>query len=60
VGDPAPFLARFTDSDAIYFPTGGFKLVELAPNVQHPGQGASHLIVNMKDGSWWLMPGRQQ
>src|SRR5215510_2146416 len=46
------FLARFTDSDAIYFPPGGsFKLVELAPNVQHvQGGGANHLIVNMKDG----------
>jgi len=46
------FLARFTDSDAVYFPTGGsFKLVELAPNVQHvQGGGANHLIVNMKDG----------
>jgi len=46
------FLARFTDSDAIYFPSGGsFKLVELAANVQHvQGGGANHLIVNMKDG----------
>jgi glyoxylase-like metal-dependent hydrolase (beta-lactamase superfamily II) len=46
------FLARFTDSDAIYFPPGGsFKLVELAPNVQHiQGGGANHLIVNMQDG----------
>ena len=46
------FLARFTDSDAIYFPPGGsFKLVELAPNVQMvQGGGANNLIVNMKDG----------
>jgi glyoxylase-like metal-dependent hydrolase (beta-lactamase superfamily II) len=46
------FLGRFTDSDAIYFPPGGsFKLVELAPNVQHvQGGGANNLIVNMKDG----------
>jgi glyoxylase-like metal-dependent hydrolase (beta-lactamase superfamily II) len=46
------FLNRLTDSDAIYFPPGGsFKLVELAPNVQHvQGGGANHLIVNMKDG----------
>lgn len=46
------FLARFLDSDAIYFPPGGsFKLVELAPNVQHvQGGGANNLIVNMTDG----------
>ena len=46
------FLARFTDSDAVYFPPGGsFKLVDLAPNVQHvQGGGANNLIVNMKDG----------
>ncbi|HKD26791.1 MAG TPA: MBL fold metallo-hydrolase [Xanthobacteraceae bacterium] len=46
------FLARFTDSDAVYFPAGGsFKLVELAPNVQMvQGGGANNLIVNMKDG----------
>ncbi len=46
------YLNRFTDSDAIYFPPGGsFKLVELAPNVQHvQGGGANNLIVNMKDG----------
>jgi glyoxylase-like metal-dependent hydrolase (beta-lactamase superfamily II) len=46
------FLARFTDSDSIYFPpSGGFKLVELAPNVQMvQGGGANNLIVNMKDG----------
>jgi hypothetical protein len=46
------FLGRFTDSDAIYFPAGGgFKLVELGPNVQMvQGGGANNLIVNMKDG----------
>jgi len=46
------FLARFTDSDAIYFPpNGSFKLVELGPNVQMvQGGGANNLIVNMKDG----------
>jgi hypothetical protein len=46
------FLGRFTDSDAIYFPPGGsFKVVELAPNVQHvQGGGANNLIVNLKDG----------
>ena len=46
------FLNRITDSDAIYFaPGGSFKLVELAPNVQHvQGGGANNLIVNMKDG----------
>jgi len=46
------FLGRFTDSDAIYFPpSGSFKLVELAPNVQMvQGGGANNLIVNMKDG----------
>jgi glyoxylase-like metal-dependent hydrolase (beta-lactamase superfamily II) len=46
------FLGRFTDSDAIYFPPGGsFKLVELAPDVQHvQGGGANNLIVNLKDG----------
>jgi glyoxylase-like metal-dependent hydrolase (beta-lactamase superfamily II) len=46
------FLARFTDSDTIYFPAGGgFRLVELAPNVQMmQGGGANNLIVNMKDG----------
>jgi glyoxylase-like metal-dependent hydrolase (beta-lactamase superfamily II) len=46
------FLGRFTDSDAIYFPPdGGFKLVELSPNVQMvQGGGANNLIVNMKDG----------
>jgi len=46
------FLARFTDSDAIYFPPdGSFKLVELGPNVQMvQGGGANNLIINMKDG----------
>jgi glyoxylase-like metal-dependent hydrolase (beta-lactamase superfamily II) len=46
------FLARFADSDAIYFPpNGSFKLVELGPNVQMvQGGGANNLIVNMKDG----------
>ena len=46
------FLARFTDSDKIYFgDDGSFKLVELAPNVQMvQGGGANNLIVNMKDG----------
>jgi glyoxylase-like metal-dependent hydrolase (beta-lactamase superfamily II) len=46
------FLGRFLDSDKIYFPEGGgFKLVELAPNVQHVvGGSANNLIVAMKDG----------
>ena len=46
------FLARFVDSDAVYFPAGGsFKLVELGSNVQMvQGGGANNLIVNMKDG----------
>jgi len=46
------FLGRLMDSDAIYFPPGGgFKLVELAPNVQHVvGGTANNLIVAMKDG----------
>jgi glyoxylase-like metal-dependent hydrolase (beta-lactamase superfamily II) len=46
------FLARFTDSDAIYFPPGGsFKLVELGPNVQMvQGGGANNLIINQRDG----------
>ena len=46
------FLGRFLDSDAVYFPPGGgFKLVELAPNVQHVvGGTANNLIVTMKDG----------
>ncbi len=45
------FLGRFLDSDAVYFPPGGgFKLVELAPNVQHVvGGTANNLIVAMKD-----------
>ena len=45
------FLNRFTDSDAIVYPDGGgFKLVELAPNVQHvQGGTANNLIVAMKD-----------
>ena len=46
------FLGRFLDSDKVYFPEGGgFKLSELAPNVQHVvGGGANNLIVAMKDG----------
>ncbi len=46
------FLGRFTDSDKVYFPEGGgFKLTELAPNVQHVvGGSANNLIVAMKDG----------
>ena len=46
------FLGRLLDSDKVYFPeNGGFKLVELAPNVQHvQGGGANNLIVAMKDG----------
>ena len=46
------FLGRLTDSDKIYFPeNGSFKLVELAPNVQHVvGGSANNLIVAMKDG----------
>jgi len=45
------FLNRFLDSDAIVYPDGGgFKLVELAPNVQHvQGGTANNLIVAMKD-----------
>jgi hypothetical protein len=45
------FLTRFVDSDAIVYPEGGgFKLVELAPNVQHvQGGTANNLIVAMKD-----------
>ena len=41
------------DSDAIYFPPGGgFKLVELAPNVQHVvGGSANNLIVAMARAS---------
>jgi hypothetical protein len=46
------FLGRFLDSDKVYFPEGGgFRLSELAPNVQHVvGGGANNLIVAMKDG----------
>ena len=46
------FLGRFLDSDKVYYPeSGGFKLVELAPNVQHvQGGTANNLIVAMKDG----------
>jgi len=46
------FLGRFLDSDKVYYPeNGGFKLVELAPNVQHVvGGTANNLIVAMKDG----------
>jgi glyoxylase-like metal-dependent hydrolase (beta-lactamase superfamily II) len=46
------FLGRFLDSDKVYFPeSGGFKLVELAPNVQHVvGGTANNLIVATKDG----------
>ena len=46
------FLGRFLDSDKVYYPeNGGFKLAELAPNVQHVvGGSANNLIVAMKDG----------
>jgi glyoxylase-like metal-dependent hydrolase (beta-lactamase superfamily II) len=46
------FLGRLLDSDAVYFPPGGgFKLVELAPNVQHVvGGSANNLVVAMRDG----------
>jgi glyoxylase-like metal-dependent hydrolase (beta-lactamase superfamily II) len=46
------FLGRLLDSDKVYFPeNGGFKLSELAPNVQHVvGGSANNLIVAMKDG----------
>ena len=46
------FLGRLLDSDKVYYPeNGGFKLVELAPNVQHvQGGTANNLIVAMKDG----------
>ncbi len=46
------FLGRFLDSDKVYYPeTGGFKLSELAPNVQQVvGGSANNLIVAMKDG----------
>ena len=47
------FLGRLLDSDAIYFPPGGgFKLVELAPNVQHVvGGSANNLIVRWQGAS---------
>ena len=46
------FLGRFLDSDKVYHPEGGgFRLVELAPNVQHVvGGSANNLIVAMGDG----------
>jgi glyoxylase-like metal-dependent hydrolase (beta-lactamase superfamily II) len=46
------FLGRLMDSDKVYYPeNGGFKLTELAPNVQHVvGGSANNLIVAMKDG----------
>jgi glyoxylase-like metal-dependent hydrolase (beta-lactamase superfamily II) len=46
------FLGRLLDSDKVYYPEGGgFKLVELAPNVQHvQGGSANNLIINMNDG----------
>ena len=46
------FLGRFLDSDKVYFPeSGGFRLAELAPNVQQVvGGGANNLIIAMKDG----------
>ena len=46
------FLGRFLDSDKVYYPeNGGFRLAELAPNVQHVvGGSANNLIVAMKDG----------
>src|SRR5262245_10060118 len=46
------FLGRFLDSDKVYFPeNGGFKLTELATNVQHVVGGSAHnLIVAMEDG----------
>ena len=46
------FLGRLLDSDRIYYPEGGgFRLSELAPNVQQVvGGGANNLIVAMKDG----------
>jgi hypothetical protein len=46
------FLGRLMDSDHVYFPPGGgFKLVELAPNVQHVvGGSANNLVVAMKNG----------
>ena len=52
VGARRLVLGRLLDSDAVYFPPGGgFKLVELAPNVQHVvGGSANNLIVAMRDG----------
>ncbi len=46
------FLGRFLDSDKVYYPeSGGFRLAELAPNVQQVvGGSANNLIVAMKDG----------
>ena len=43
---------RFLDSDKIRYPeNGGFKLVELSPNIQHVvGGSANNLIVAKKDG----------
>ena len=43
---------RFLDSDKICYPeNGGFKLVELSPNIQHVvGGSANNLIVAKKDG----------
>jgi glyoxylase-like metal-dependent hydrolase (beta-lactamase superfamily II) len=44
-------MSRLVDNDQPFLPPGGsFKLVEIAPNVQHmQGGGANNLIVNMKD-----------
>jgi glyoxylase-like metal-dependent hydrolase (beta-lactamase superfamily II) len=46
------FMGRFIDSDKVYYPeNGGFKILELAPNVlQVVGGSANNLIVAMKDG----------
>jgi glyoxylase-like metal-dependent hydrolase (beta-lactamase superfamily II) len=46
------FLGRFLDSDKVYYAEGGgFRLSELAPNVQQVvGGSANNLIVNMQDG----------
>jgi glyoxylase-like metal-dependent hydrolase (beta-lactamase superfamily II) len=45
------FLTRLTDSESIVYPDGGgFKMVELAPNVLHvQGGTANNLIVAMKE-----------
>jgi glyoxylase-like metal-dependent hydrolase (beta-lactamase superfamily II) len=45
------FLNRLTDADSIVYPDGGgFKMVQLAPNVHHvQGGTANNLIVAMKD-----------